>query len=126
MGLSCEYDYEPEPGDVCWGWPDKMEPLPTRRSRKCCSCGARIEPGAMSLRFKRWKVPEHDVEIRIYGEDSDCGPPRPPLFHCFDCGNLALFLLSPPLNYGFNITDDMRELAKEHAEMARDGRSGCI
>lgn len=126
MGLSCDYDYEPEPGDVCWEWPDKLKPLDTKRSRKCWSCGAKIALGALALRYHRFKVPEHDIELRIWGEGYDQGPPRAPAFHCADCGNLALFLLSPPLNYTFHLHEDMRELVKEHAEMAQAGRAGCI
>ena len=126
MSLSCEYDYDPEPGDVCWEWSGDLKPLATKRWRKCASCHKRIDPGEKALRFRRWKIPEHDIEIAIYGEDGDCGPPRAPWYHCADCGLIALFLASPPLYYVFQIHDDMRKLSKEHAAMVALNRAGCV
>ena len=129
MGLSCSNDdYDPEPGDVCWHWPNEVKPLATKRARKCCSCGKRINPGQPAALFERWKVPESEVEVRIYGEDNwDEGVPRAPWFHCGDCGLLTLFLISPPLNYVFMLDEDVRELAKQHYEEVLAGRqAGCM
>jgi hypothetical protein len=71
MMLSCEYDYEPEPGDVCWRCPSKWRAYDFKRARKCCSCGEKIKKGDTGkdyIEFERYKVPEYDVELRIYGE----------------------------------------------------------
>jgi hypothetical protein len=126
MSLSCDYDWEPDPGDICWEFPKGFEPLSTKTTRKCCSCGHKISPGSPALRFRRWKIPEYDVELAIYGYDGDNGPPRAPWFHCLDCGNIALFLASPPLDYAFRIDDSMRELSREYAEQVKAGQAGCL
>jgi hypothetical protein len=87
MSLSCDFDFVPVPGMICWYLPQALAPLPTKRRRKCCSCAAPIAPGADSAEFGRFKIAERD----IYGEDGD----------------------------------DMRQLAKDHAKLAKAGQVGC-
>ena len=123
MGLSCDYDFDPDAGQTVWEHNDEFTTLATRRRRKCCSCKARIEPGAKVVKFRRWKVPEYDIEISLYGDDGWDGPPRAPMFHCEPCGNLYLFLQG--FKYSFPVDDDMRKLAKEHAKMEAQNRAGC-
>ena len=123
MGLSCDYDFDPEPGMVCWHWPGGFSVFDRKRATKCCSCGEKITGGNV-LRFSRYKVPEYEIEERIYGDCGEDGPRRAPWFMCVDCGNIALFLLS--FNYSFYLEDNMRDLAKEHAAMAAENRAGCL
>ena len=122
--LSCYYDYDPEPGDVCWFTPNSIEPLKRFRATKCQSCKKRIAPGDLAAEFRRYKVPEHDIEIAIYGDDYDQGPPRASHYLCQDCGNIYLFL--ERFGYALNPEMDMRELSAEHGELAKAGQAGCL
>ena len=124
MGLSCDWIDDIVPGMVCWEDPHTIAALATKRARKCASCGAKIQPGQPCHEWRRYKVPEYDIEIAIWGEDGDLGPPRASHYHCVDCGLIASFLLDH--NYVFPPTDDIRELAKDHAREAGTGRGGCI
>ena len=72
MALSCSCDYEPEPGMKCWqtGKDFSKMPLLSRRKR-CCSCKKLLEPGSDVVKIERNKIPDTDVEVRIYGEDGE-------------------------------------------------------
>lgn len=119
MGLSCDYDYEPESGDIVWYFPDKIAPMVGRkRSAKCCSCGAKIAPGSLAAEWVRAMY----VDRANGGSDEI---PRASWFQCATCGNIALFLRG--FNYSFQPEDDMRELAAEHANEAMRGKAtGCL
>lgn len=123
MTLSCDYYYEPEPGDVLWSASANFSACDRKRQTKCCSCGASVKPGDSSLKFHRWKVPESDIECRIYGEDYDDGPLRAPAFMCFDCG--AFYQALERHGYALNIYDNMRLLMSEHDDLALTGMEGC-
>ena len=111
MGLSCDCEYDAEPGDVCWSAPTDFKPHIGRA--KCCrSCKATIKSGDLEIEFRRWKIPESEVEYRIYGEDGEI--PRASAFFCEKCAGVYLSL--DELGYCINIDDDMRELVKEYAE----------
>ena len=120
MSLQCDFDCEAEPGDVFWCAPREMTTLQTKRGRKCCSCGKRIDVGASCLHFERMKVSESEIEERIHGEEV----PQAPWFMCADCGMLYLFLAK--FDYAIQITDSMHDLALEHAELAKQGQAGCL
>lgn len=122
MSLSCYCDND----DAEWYFhePDLAHaytPLATKRSRKCCSCKARIAVGDLSVRFTRLKYAEWGtVEARIYGEG--CEVDLVPWFMCERCGDLYYSLT----DLGFCVSlgvDDMRDLVAEYAEMKRDERS---
>lgn len=118
MSLSCDCDYDGyEPGSVCWILPNDYSTLTTKRSRKCCSCGARIEVGATVAAYDRYKVPEFDVEVAIYGDDD--GPPRATWYHCEECADLCFSLLD--LGFCIYIGDDMHGLVKEYAAVYGHG-----
>ena len=124
MSLTCGYDFEPEPGQVCYeSGRHPIEPCPRLRSTKCTSCGARIAPGDQSMQFRRWKVPEYDIEYAIYGDDCWQGPPRAPYWLCLGCANIYLFL--DAFNYNVDVNDNMHDLAAEHAAMVKAGIGGC-
>lgn len=114
MSLSCECgDYESEPGDVGWYYPLDFSTYTAKRSTKCVSCGDKIKPGDDCGRFERYKIPEWDVEAAIYDEDGEV--PRAAHHHCYRCA--GLFFSLNELGYCMSLTDDMRELVKEYAEM---------
>lgn len=121
--MSCDFCDDWEPGQIRWYIPaDAFTKLVRDRATKCCSCGARIAPGADVVKFPRFKVPEGAAEVRIYGDDGEV--PRAPWHMCAPCGNIYLLLNS--MKYAVSIEDDMRELSKEHADMVAAGRAGCL
>lgn len=120
--LSCDYDYDPEPGDICWQGPRGWTTHNRKRLPKCCSCGAPV-PQEKCLEFARYKIPEHEIECRIYGEDGDQGPPRASWFMCFECG--WRYLALDRHGYAVDINEDMRQLMIEHDDLAEQGLAGC-
>jgi hypothetical protein len=113
MSLSCSCD-----GDYDWWYiPDAdYSTLTTKRSRKCWSCGERIQVGALVLRCDCFRYAESEVEIRIYGEGNEVE--LAPRYLCERCADLYLSLAE--LGYCINMGDDVRELVKEYAEMQRE------
>lgn len=95
MTLSCECEWESEPGDTYfWDVTDytsiaEHAPLKTRRPR-CWSCGDLIGLKDVSIAFLRCKVPEHDVEIAIYGDDGEISIATK--YHCEECSDLYFSL----------------------------------
>ena len=107
--LSCYCD-----GDYEWYYEaDDYAPLPTRRSRKCCSCGARIAVGDTAMRLACRRYAKDDIERNIYGDDPDV--PMPSLYLCETCADLHLSLIE--LGYCVNATDDRRDLVRQYAAM---------
>lgn len=114
MGLTCSCgDGDWEPGMTIWYDAKDYTTLATKRPRKCCSCGEKIEVGAMCAEVPRFKVPESDVEVRIYGEDGEV--PRAPAHLCERCADIAFSL--DDLGYCMQPWEDQRELVAEYAEM---------
>lgn len=117
MGLSCECDYEHDFCDHEWLWytPNDYGVLSAKRSRKCVSCGDRIEVGAVVACFERRRGARYAVEERLWGDD---GVPLASWFHCERCADL--FFSITELGYCISLNDDMRELVKEYAAMAKE------
>lgn len=113
MGLTCSCDYDPEPGVKVWFAPKDYTALATKRGRKCCSCGERINVGDTCAEVPRAKIPETEVECRIYGEDGEV--PMASAYMCERCADLAFSL--DELGYCGQPWEDQRELVKEYAEM---------
>lgn len=114
MGLMCECDTDwyPVPGDWMWsGGSGAYVPLTTKRRKRCCSCKDLIDVGALTIEHPRARVPDTDIEIKIYGDDGEI--PIASDWMCERCGDLYLSL--DELGYCVNPRDDMRELVKEYA-----------
>lgn len=113
--LSCSCDY----GDYEW-WYDggrEVAPLSTRRWRKCCSCRDLVRPGEDAKEFVRWRNAGYDtIEERIYGEGGEV--PMPSWWMCDRCAGLYESLDS--LGFCGLLGQDLREVAKEYAQMQRD------
>ena len=115
MGLSCSCDdYD---GD---GWyfyePKDYAPLATKRSRKCCSCKARIAVGDLSVMFERQKQAGYDtVEEKIYGEGGEI--PMAPWFMCERCG--GLYMSVSDLGFCCDIEEDIATQIREYMEETR-------
>ncbi len=113
MGVSCSCDYSPEPGDTIWYFPDDFKPLNGNRRQRCKGCGKLIRLGADCLEFYRYKVPEFDIEVSIYGEDGEI--PRASHYLCEECGGLWLSLHELGLCVDYNC--DQRENVAEFNAM---------
>jgi hypothetical protein len=126
--LSCSCDWEPEPGEIVF-WPDgDFTTLDTARAKRCADCGAVITPGSDVVKMDRWKVPETDIEERIYGEfcgERGEGVPRAPHYLCEDCG--GLFFSLEDLGFCFHYAETQRALA-DYVEMVdeRRGKAATI
>lgn len=114
MGLtcSCDNDYW-EPGAKLWFGPKEYKPLATKRSRKCCSCGDRISIGDTCCEVPRVKVPDTEIECRIYGEDGEI--PLAPAHMCERCADLSFSL--EELGYCAQPWEDQRDLVRDYADM---------
>lgn len=114
MSLSCSYnDYEAEPGMKCWYYPEDYSKLETLRRKRCCSCGELIDKRSIVAKFVRYKVPENDIEINIYGEDGEV--PLADHYMCERCADLYFSL--EELGFYIQLGNDMRDLVKEYGEM---------
>ena len=108
MSLSCYCD----DGDFDWYYngPDDYTTLNTKRSRKCCSCKARIKVGDLCVKFTRCERPnEESVSWRIHGDER----PLAPYFMCEACGDQYFNLEA----LGFCISvgsDNMQRLREEY------------
>ncbi len=98
MSLSCschEYDGE--------GWaylqPQQLTTLEASKRKRCCSCKKLIDKGADCLKFERFRAPNHEVEINIYGEDGE------------------IYLNLTAAGYCLNIEEDMHDNLKEYWAM---------
>lgn len=110
MGLSCGCDYEPEPGDCYIQNVEDYAVLKTKRARRCCSCGSAINPGELAARANRVKVPESEIECKIFGEDGEI--PIPPHWMCEKCADI--FFSLEELGFCINPYDDMHELLADY------------
>lgn len=89
MGLSCgSSDVDTDGFDWWWCWPREEKSLATKRFRKCCSCGARIEPGQTCQPVYRYRPPASEIEDRIHGEEVSMAN----WYLCEKCGDIALSL----------------------------------
>lgn len=113
MSLTCSCDYEPEPGDVCWNAPGDYKQLDKKLPRKCCSCGEKIRLGEICCEVQRYKIPDTDIECRIYGEDGEI--PRAAKHMCERCSDIAHSLLE--LGFCPKPWEDQRELLSEYVDM---------
>lgn len=120
--LMCSCDYDPDPGAKLWYDPKDCAPLATKRARKCCSCDERINVGDTCAEVPRVKVPDTDVECRIYGEDGEV--PLAPAYMCERCADLAYSL--DDLGYCSQPWEDQRELVKEYAEHHQKAPNKCL
>jgi hypothetical protein len=118
--LTCSCDDWDDEAEWYYGEPKPVAPLTTKRSRRCCSCKDHIAVGDDCAEIRRWR-PVHDhnsseIEIRIYGEGGEA-----PIASWYLCDRCAgLFESLDGLGFCDLIGQDLREVAKEYAQMQRD------
>lgn len=101
-------------GDYYWYYSESdYAPLATKRSRKCCSCHARIAVGDTAMRLDCTRYPKHKIEERIYGTGAEV--PMPDLYLCETCADLHLSLTE--LGFCVDANDNRRDLVRQYAEM---------
>lgn len=115
MGLTCDRDGDAEPGMRLWYGPTDFTKLATKRNRKCCSCGEQINIGDACAEARRFKIPDSDVERRIYGDEGEI--PLASAFMCEECA--GLFFSLEDLGFCVQPWEDQRELVKEYADLHR-------
>ena len=113
MPLSCYCEYEPDSGDVLYDPPRDYKTCDRKRATKCSSCREPVRPGDLAVEFTRYKVPEHEIELRIYGETAESGPPRASLWLCERCGDLYWSLAD--LGFCVGPYEDLRETVRDYA-----------
>jgi hypothetical protein len=109
MSLSCFCDYEPEPGHIVWEPPrDYTLRHVMSRAPRCACCGAQIAPLALMLVFRRFKIPDSDLECTLYGCDGEI--PRAPHHLCEACGDQFFNLTE--LGFCFDYRETMAALVE--------------
>ena len=120
MGLSCGCDDTPEPGQVWTEWGNQeYEIFEGKRRKRCINCNCQISSGDTTIRFYRYKSPEHAVELAIYGDDGQI--PRAPSYLCERCADIWFSLQEQGFDCVgpwevFDCLDDYVDLAREDAE----------
>lgn len=112
MGLTCSCNDDYDAGDKLWMEPKDYAPLATKRSRKCCSCKAKIEVGDLCAEVPRIKIPETDIEIRIYGDEEK---PLASAWMCERCADLCFNFIE--LGFCAEPWEDQRELLADYVDM---------
>jgi predicted RNA-binding Zn-ribbon protein involved in translation (DUF1610 family) len=124
MSLSCSCDFDLEPGaiftDTTYNDPDRYRPFEgvgkNKIRKRCSSCNEFINIGDDCLEFPIYKIPEHEVEINIHGEDGWI--PMARKYMCEKCGDQYINLTA--LGYCVWIGNNMFELLKEYAEIQKE------
>jgi len=88
--------------------------LNTKRRRRCCSCKELIDVGSLCLEFERYRYPNNEIEIRIYGDDA-AEVYLASWYMCENCSEIYLNL--DALGYCLEINLNMNDYLKEYQEM---------
>jgi hypothetical protein len=111
MPLGCSCDFDLEPGQLTCYPDDDFSRLNASKRKRCQSCKKLINIGDYVVRFNIAKIPEHEVECNIYGEDGEV--PKADRYLCEQCGEIYFNLQS----IGFEciwVGEDMMELLKDY------------
>jgi len=89
MSLYCDAsDYDTDGADWWWYQPADEALLATKRSRKCCSCGAKIGVGETARKVRRYRPASVWEEMRGIGDEVQIAD----WYLCEPCGDLAYSL----------------------------------
>lgn len=86
MSLFCGIDGDHDGADWWWYQPADEAPLATKRSRKCCSCGAKVGVGETARKIARYRPATEFEEMRGIACDE---VPLSDWYLCETCGDLA-------------------------------------
>lgn len=110
--LTCSCDYEAYPGMIVWDEIGDYKILDAKRAKRCCSCKEKISIGDVCCEIERYKIPESDIECKIYGEDGEI--PRASKFMCEKCADI--FNNLEALGFCRQPWEDQRDLLREYVE----------
>ena len=112
--LSCECEWELEPGQTCYWPPDDYSVLKTSKRKRCQSCNQLIDIGTVVGRFIRCKEPDNDVDEQIYGicEDIGLGIPMADHYLCEEC--MDLYYSLDALGFCGQLYENQRDLVAEY------------
>lgn len=128
MGLfcSCDFDYEFGAGEWYYDYDSQgyLIQLETSRRKRCCSCNALIDIGAICNKYPRLRYPYTEAEARIMCgcdlEDSfsdEARIPMAPHYHCERCAEIWLNLTD--IGYEcLSPSEDMEEALKEYHQLS--------
>lgn len=123
MPLACGCDDYADYEDAAWYYMgNKYTTLPGKRRKRCCSCKTPLSPGVDVLSHARARMPNDEIESRIYGEDE----PQVPLAPYYQCARCAgIFLSLQELGFCMDPTDNMDSLLAEyHRDYAKPPAPG--
>ncbi len=124
LSCTCDFEYEPEAGSICY-WPDdggeEFEIFKEFRGKRCCSCGELITYGNTCVRYPKRRYPHNEIEARIHGDIYFDMCDEPPIkiaddIHCEKCGEIWLNLTS----IGYNClspSENMPKTMREYHKM---------
>ena len=113
MGLSCSCQ-EWEGEGVAYEPPKDFSKLETSKRKRCSSCNKLIDVNSLVLSFGRFRAPESDVEINIFGDDGEIRLANHYL--CEKCGEIYLNIES--LGYCVDPDENMNDLLKVYHEIS--------
>ena len=113
MPLTCECPYDDE--STLWFYepPDDFSTINTKRRRRCSSCNALIDNGALCLCFKRWRFARGEYEENRFGDGSEISLAS--MYFCEHCGEIYLNL--DALKYCVYPGENMNEILSEYHAM---------
>ena len=113
MSLFCDAGYDGTDGaDWWWYQPADEAPLATKRSRKCCSCGAKVSVGDTARKVRRYRPATEWEEMRGLGDEVQLAD----WYLCETCGDLADSISE--LGFCYHLGDE--SLAEQIAEYRRE------
>lgn len=71
MPLTCNCYWEAQPGDHVSKEPKDYTEFTGSRRKRCASCGTLIDFRSIVAVFPRYRIPNTDVECKIYGYDGE-------------------------------------------------------
>ena len=111
LSCSCPDDY-PDPGMTLWTDPREYSVLSTSKRQRCCSCNILINIGETISIVHRHKIPETDIECKIYGEDGEI--PRANKFMCEKCTDI--FFSLQELGFCVGAWENQFDLLKQYKQ----------
>lgn len=111
MSLFCDgggYDLD----NAAWWWyqPADEAPLTTKRSRKCCSCGAKIGVGDTARKVRRFRPATEWEEIHGLGDEARLAD----WYLCEACGDLADSIAELGLCYNLGGGESLKQQIAEY------------
>ena len=95
---------------------NRLEPFPNMwRRKRCCSCKRLLNAGDLTLRFRRFRYPNSDIELKIFHQDERHEIVLAPWFMCRSCASAFHAIEdSLPWRQSVNIACSMEQARAEY------------